>query len=104
MTTILHQLYPAVDETDTPLPRKWNPLDKHQLITLHDDDLLISYSSERNEQKDPASVRSTHPIPTAGGVFYFEIKVITNGRDGCIGIGFSLYRTNFQSLLGKPCS
>ena len=32
--------------------------------------------------KDAASVRATHPIPAACGLYYFEIKVISKGRDG----------------------
>ena len=96
-----NKLYPAVDETDTPLPRKWNPLDKHQLITLHDEDLLIS-STVGNIRKDPGSFRSTHPIPAACGVFYFEIKVITKGRYGNIGLGVTAEKTSLKRLPGKP--
>jgi len=32
--------------------------------------------------KDAASVRATHPIPTSCGIYYFEVKVISKGRDG----------------------
>ena len=32
--------------------------------------------------KDAASVRATHPIPASCGIYYFEIKVISKGRDG----------------------
>lgn len=32
--------------------------------------------------KDAASVRATHPIPAACGVYYFEVKIISKGRDG----------------------
>ena len=98
-----NKLYPAVDETDTPLPRKWNPLDKPQFITLHVDGLLISCSSERNVLKATGNVRSTHPIPAACGIFYFEIKVIKNVGDGYIRIGVSVDMTNLYGAPCKPC-
>ena len=32
--------------------------------------------------KDAASVRATNPIPTSCGIYYFEVKIISKGRDG----------------------
>lgn len=32
--------------------------------------------------KDAASVRATFPIPAACGLYYFEIRIISKGRDG----------------------
>ena len=32
--------------------------------------------------KDAASVRATHKIPAACGIYYFEVKIISKGRDG----------------------
>lgn len=32
--------------------------------------------------KDAASVRATHPIPAACGIYYFEVKIVSKGRDG----------------------
>uniref|UniRef100_A0A803XLS0 Uncharacterized protein n=1 Tax=Meleagris gallopavo TaxID=9103 RepID=A0A803XLS0_MELGA len=34
--------------------------------------------------KDAASVRATHPIPAACGIYYFEVKIVSKGRDGGI--------------------
>lgn len=44
---------------------------------------LICLGSGKN-QKDAASVRATYPIPTACGIYYFEVKVISKGRDGLV--------------------
>lgn len=43
--------------------------------------MLCDVGSGKNH-KDAASVRTRHPIPAACGVYYFEIKVISKGRDG----------------------
>lgn len=32
--------------------------------------------------KDAAAVRTSHPIPGSCGLYYFEIKIISKGRDG----------------------
>jgi len=32
--------------------------------------------------KDAASVRATHAIPASCGIYYYEVKVISKGRDG----------------------
>ena len=32
--------------------------------------------------KDAASVRATHPIPAACGIYYFEVRIVSKGRDG----------------------
>ena len=34
--------------------------------------------------KDAASVRATRPIPASCGIYYFEVKVISKGRDGYV--------------------
>uniref|UniRef100_A0AAQ5X2Z5 RAN binding protein 9 n=1 Tax=Amphiprion ocellaris TaxID=80972 RepID=A0AAQ5X2Z5_AMPOC len=50
--------------------------------------------------KDAASVRATHPIPAACGVYYFEVKIISKGRDGYMGIGLSAQGVNMNRLPG----
>ena len=35
-----------------------------------------------HNHKDAASVRATHSIPPACGIYYFEVRIISKGRDG----------------------
>lgn len=51
--------------------------------------------------KDAASVRATHPIPPSCGLYYFEVKIISKGRDGYMGIGLSAQGVNMNRLPGK---
>jgi len=44
--------------------------------------VMLIYSGTAKNHKDAASVRTTHPIPASCGVYYFEVKVISKGRDG----------------------
>ncbi|KAH9502660.1 Ran-binding protein 9 [Bulinus truncatus] len=96
----LKLLYPAVDEDETPLPRSWSPKDKFNFIGLGQNNLRVHYKGVGKKQKDAASVRATHPIPAACGIYYFEVKVISKGRDGYMGIGLSAQGVNMNRLPG----
>ena len=50
--------------------------------------------------KDAAAVRATRSIPAACGLFYFEIHVISKGRDGYMGIGLSQQGVSMTRLPG----
>ena len=39
--------------------------------------------------KDAASVRATHPIPASCGIYYFEVRIISKGRDGYVSQSWS---------------
>uniref|UniRef100_A0A671L6F8 Ran-binding protein 9-like n=1 Tax=Sinocyclocheilus anshuiensis TaxID=1608454 RepID=A0A671L6F8_9TELE len=94
------RLYPAVNEEETPLPRSWSPKDKFSYIGLSQNNLRVHYKGHGKTPKDAASVRATHPIPAACGVYYFEVKIISKGRDGYMGIGLSAQGVNMNRLPG----
>lgn len=92
------KLYPHVH--DTPLPRSWSSKDKYQYIKLSRSNQRVHYNGQGKNHKDAASVRSTHPIPAACGVYYFEVKIISKGRDGYMGIGLADGKVNMNRLPG----
>lgn len=96
----LQELYPAVNEQETPLPRSWSPKDKYTFIGLSQNNLRVHYKGVGKTHKDAASVRATHPIPASCGVYYFEVKVISKGRDGYMGIGLCAQGVNMNRLPG----
>ncbi|XP_053305700.1 ran-binding protein 10 isoform X2 [Spea bombifrons] len=96
----LKRLYPAVNEDDTPLPRSWSPRDKYNYIGLSQNNLRVHYKGHGKNHKDAASVRATHPIPAACGIYYFEVKIVSKGRDGYMGIGLSAQGVNMNRLPG----
>lgn len=51
--------------------------------------IWIILGSGKNH-KDAASVRGCHPIPASCGVYYFEIKIISKGRDGQVHFCYSI--------------
>nr|XP_014279410.1 ran-binding protein 9-like [Halyomorpha halys] len=96
----LKTLYPMVNEEETPLPKSWSPKDKFNYIGLSNGNLRVHYKGHGKTHKDAASVRATHPIPAACGLYYFEVKIVSKGRDGYMGIGLSAQGVNMNRLPG----
>ncbi|XP_035218800.1 ran-binding protein 9-like isoform X1 [Stegodyphus dumicola] len=96
----LKLLYPMVNESETPLPRSWSPKDKFTYIGLSQNNLRVHYKGSGKNHKDAASVRATHPIPAACGLYYFEVKIVSKGRDGYMGVGLSAQGVNMNRLPG----
>lgn len=90
----LKSLYPMVNEEETPLPRQWDISRRHLIIRLvreHADDNQIYYESHNERYKNEAfSIRTTDPIPSSCGLYYFEIKVLkaTDSKSN-VAIGLS---------------
>ncbi|MEE6464919.1 hypothetical protein FKM82_006404 [Ascaphus truei] len=83
-----------------PRPRAWSPRDKCSYLGLSHGNLRVHYKGHGKTPKDAASVRATHPIPAACGIYYFEVKIISKGRDGYMGIGLSTQGVNLNTLPG----
>ncbi|CAG0883714.1 unnamed protein product [Darwinula stevensoni] len=96
----LKALYPMVNEDLTPLPRCWSSDDKYSFIGLSQSNLRVHYKGHGNTHKDAASVRATHPIPAACGLYYFEVTIVSKGRDGYMGIGLSAQGVSMNRLPG----
>ncbi|XP_060520448.1 ran-binding protein 9 isoform X2 [Cylas formicarius] len=96
----LKRLYPAVNESKTPLPRAWSPKEKYGYIGLSQGNLRVHYKGHGNSHRDAASIQAPHPIPAACGLYYFEVKIVSKGRDGYMGIGLSKRGVNLNRLPG----
>ncbi|CAF0921558.1 unnamed protein product [Adineta steineri] len=95
----LTQLYPHVSD-DIHLPMKWNSKEKVQTLVLQQNDLVVTYKGPGKSHKDAASVRSDYPIPPLTGIYYYEVRVLSKGRDGYMGIGLSTSDVNLNRLPG----
>ncbi|KAI9103242.1 concanavalin A-like lectin/glucanase domain-containing protein [Phlyctochytrium arcticum] len=71
------------------LPTQWSTKDKSPSIELSPAaNLRVTYTGPGRDDVHAAAVRSNHPIPPQCGLFYYEVSIISKGRDGYIGIGF----------------
>ncbi|KAJ3090683.1 hypothetical protein HK102_002952 [Quaeritorhiza haematococci] len=82
------------------LPTSWSTRDKCNLLILSKGNLRVSYNGTGNKDADAAAVRANYPIPPQCGVFYYEVDIVSKGRDGYIGIGFCTKSVNLQRLPG----
>ncbi len=96
--TRLKSLYPFVEESE--LPKSWSSKDKANFITLSENNLKVHYKGVGKGHKDAAAVRATHPVPNGCLLYYYEIKIISKGRDGYMGIGLAAQGVNMQRLPG----
>ncbi|RWS30571.1 ran-binding protein 9-like protein [Leptotrombidium deliense] len=94
----LRALYPFVDVNDLPL--SWSPKDKANYISLAENNLKAHYKGNGKGHKDAAAVRANNFIPQSCLLYYFEIKIISKGRDGYMGIGLAAQGVNMQRLPG----
>ena len=67
---------------------------------MSQNNLHAHYKESGKSPKDAAAVRTRCSIPSACGLYYFEVKFISKGRDGYIGIGLSTQNVNPSKLPG----
>ncbi|XP_030564826.1 ran-binding proteins 9/10 homolog isoform X4 [Drosophila novamexicana] len=97
----LRLLYPNVNENETPLPRCWSPHDKCLTIGLSHNNLRVTYKGVGKQHSEAAgSVRTAYPIPSSCGLYYFEVRIISKGRNGYMGIGLTAQQFRMNRLPG----
>lgn len=62
--------------------------------------LRVRYTGPGSDDRDAAAVRANHPVPVSEPVFYWEAEIVSKGRDGFIGIGFSTLDVKQDRLPG----
>ncbi|CAO0797610.1 unnamed protein product [Mucor circinelloides] len=77
---------------DLRLPSAWDLKAKGENIDISRDHMQLTYRANSigngKDESDVASVRANYAMRKQCGIYYFEIKVISKGVDGHIGIGF----------------
>ncbi|KAG2231088.1 hypothetical protein INT48_003457, partial [Thamnidium elegans] len=66
---------------DLRLPTAWDVRARHELIEASPDNMQLTYTGKKKKKNLKLSMDKC-------GIYYFEIKVISKGTDGHIGIGF----------------
>ncbi|KAH9424187.1 ran-binding protein M [Dermatophagoides pteronyssinus] len=94
----LKKLYPYTDLDQ--IPKQWSSKDKANYITLSEDGLKVLYKGVGKTHKDAAAIRASNPIPLSCLLYYYEVKIVSKGRDGYMGIGLAAQGVNMQRLPG----
>ncbi|KAI8378184.1 concanavalin A-like lectin/glucanase domain-containing protein [Choanephora cucurbitarum] len=85
---------------DLRLPTFWNTKDKSRNIQIGMNGLDLSYIGPGKQETHAALARSNFPMKPQCGLFYFEMRVISKGDDGYIGIGFCAATNKLERLPG----
>ncbi|KAG9188374.1 ran-binding protein [Alternaria panax] len=92
---------PVVDEPVAPWPTRWNDADRYPQLELEDGGRQAKFSGTQKTHDEAASVRADFPMPRQCGIYYYEMTVISKGKDGrMIGIGFSGQKVALSRIPG----
>lgn len=83
-----------------PLPSRWSESDKCSGLEAMANGLEVKYTGNARTPDDAAAVRSDHPIPQECGIYFFEVTILSKGKEGLIGIGFSGTKPSLNRLPG----
>jgi Ran-binding protein 9/10 len=70
------------DESVAPWPTRWNENDKYGGLDLQGDGLEVRFSGPTKTQDEAAAIRADHPMPRQAGIYYYEITVVSKGKEG----------------------
>lgn len=79
---IEHAPKPVHAEDVPPLPSKWNLMDRNTSLDIYNNGLDVKFSGPPRGHDEAAVVRADHPMPKSGGIYYYEIQVLSKGREG----------------------
>ena len=96
MTYEIVEHQPQVDEDAIPpLPSKWTEVDKFGGLEVSGDGLDVRYSgSHKSQDHEAAAARTDHPMPPQCGIYYYEVSLISKGKEGYdiyLYVGSSMY-------------
>ena len=80
---IIEHQPPETHDGWSPLPTKWAKTDKNQCLAIGDDGLEVRFTGgQKLQETEAAATRADHPMPVYGGMYYYEVMIISNGKDG----------------------
>ncbi|SZF03976.1 unnamed protein product [Blumeria hordei] len=92
------------NERVPPLPSGWSSEDKQPALEVLSDGFELKLSgqkSEREREHESCAARANHPMPSQGGIYYFEVTILARKREeSSLGIGFSSKKVPLTRLPG----
>ena len=82
------------------LPEKFSSEDRSNRIEVNNGGIVVMYVGPGRSDSDAAAIRSNIPVPPQIGIYYFEVKVSSKGREGYIAVGFAIKSASLGRLTG----
>jgi hypothetical protein len=91
-----------VDEPVAPWPTRWNEADRFNQLELEDGGRLARFSGTQKTHDEAAAVRADFPMPRQCGIYYYEVTVISKGKDGYVHLISSTLHANilYRRMIG----
>lgn len=102
MQDVVERLPPPLveDERLHDLPGRWSENDMWNGLEILADGTEVRFNGITKTSDEAAAVRSDYWMPREVGIYYFEVTILSRGKDGLIGIGFSSKKANLNRLPG----
>ena len=71
-----------VEEPVAPWPTRWNDTDKFPQVEIEEGGRQAKFAGPQKTQDEAASVRADCPMPRQCGIYYYEVTVVSKGKDG----------------------
>lgn len=67
-----------------PLPSRWNEMDRYGGIEIAADGLEVKFvgPGKSHEHIEAAAVRADHPMSPQCGLYYYEVTIVSKGKEG----------------------
>ena len=89
------------DDGLTELPSRWAETDKNPGLEISADGQDVKFvGPSKTLEHEAASTRSDNPMPSQCGIYYYEVSIISKGKEGMIGVGFSGLGASLEKLPG----
>ncbi|PVI08390.1 Ran-binding protein-like protein [Periconia macrospinosa] len=102
MTHEIVERPPALaEEPIAPWPTRWNETDKFPQMEVEENGRLAKFAGAQKSHDEAASIRADYPMPRQCGIYYYEVTVVSKGKDGrMIGVGFSGPKVSLNRIPG----
>ncbi len=79
---IIERAPPPDDDGIPPLPSKWGEVDKYGGLEIAADGVDVKYVGlPKIHEHEAVAARADRPIPSQCGIYYFEVSIISKGKD-----------------------
>lgn len=78
---IIERPPPHTEETVAQLPSRWSTVNRFAGIEVFGDGAEIKFTGTTKSTDEGAAVKADHPMPSECGIYYFEVTVLSRGKD-----------------------
>lgn len=73
-----------VGDLVAPWPTRWSESDKFAQLDIEEGGRQAKFSGSQKTHDEAASVRADYPMPRQSGIYYYEVTVVSKGKDGFV--------------------